>query len=275
MLNEEDRISAVLETLINIKFLDEIIVVDDGSTDSTPNIVEEFIPRDERVRFIQNKSNQGKSNAVIKGVKLSSSEYIVLLDSDLNGLRKKHVELLILPLLLEDYDMTNMVVEGDSRFLFSSFGTSILFTGQRAMKRRDFLNCKIPVDSGYRIEGYLNDCFIKRDKKILAFVGYGVSDRSPYSRYSFIKSLRMFIGMLSSLYRKFDAKVLHSQFNSIYWLKQNIFNRVSPRDFYEVIKNDKRINKLRSGLLHKIILTIWGVSSVLADRILKAIFCSK
>ncbi len=64
----------------------EVIVVDDGSEDETPEIVAQFINPgsqswDPRVRY-HRKENQGKSVAVNLGLELAMGEYITILDAD-------------------------------------------------------------------------------------------------------------------------------------------------------------------------------------------------
>jgi glycosyltransferase involved in cell wall biosynthesis len=59
----------------------EIILVDDGSTDNTFNIVSELMRRDERVKYIY-KQNGGVSSARNEGFKNALGEYIAFLDAD-------------------------------------------------------------------------------------------------------------------------------------------------------------------------------------------------
>lgn len=59
----------------------EIILVDDGSTDNCPHIVDDFASRDNRIVPIHQK-NQGLSSARNSGIKIARGEYIVFLDSD-------------------------------------------------------------------------------------------------------------------------------------------------------------------------------------------------
>lgn len=58
----------------------EIIVIDNGSTDATINIVNNFSKDDSRIIFV--KSEHGRSKARNKGLQISNGNYIQFLDSD-------------------------------------------------------------------------------------------------------------------------------------------------------------------------------------------------
>ena len=59
----------------------EIIVVDDGSTDNSPQICDEYAAKDKRIQVIHQK-NQGQSSARNKGMALACGKYIAFVDSD-------------------------------------------------------------------------------------------------------------------------------------------------------------------------------------------------
>lgn len=59
----------------------EIILVDDGSTDSSPAICDEYAERDYRIKVLH-KQNGGVSSAVISGIALAKGEYIGFVDDD-------------------------------------------------------------------------------------------------------------------------------------------------------------------------------------------------
>lgn len=59
----------------------EIILVDDGSTDESKAICEEYIAKDDRIRLVCQK-NAGASAARNRGLKVSEGAYIYFLDSD-------------------------------------------------------------------------------------------------------------------------------------------------------------------------------------------------
>ena len=59
----------------------EIILVDDGSPDNCPEICDEYAAKDKRVKIIH-KSNGGLSDARNEGLRASTGEYVLFLDSD-------------------------------------------------------------------------------------------------------------------------------------------------------------------------------------------------
>ena len=60
----------------------ELLVIDDGSTDSTCRIVEALEKEDNRVRLLRNDNNIGVAQTRNRGFKLCQGEYVALLDSD-------------------------------------------------------------------------------------------------------------------------------------------------------------------------------------------------
>ena len=71
-----------IKSVLNQTFKDwELIIVDDGSTDNTSEIVKEFL-RDKRIKYIKLERNQGVGKARNKGIELSTGKFIIPLDSD-------------------------------------------------------------------------------------------------------------------------------------------------------------------------------------------------
>lgn len=81
--NKEDYITACLDSVTNQTFDDiEIIIVDDGSTDNTLEIIHEYACKDTRIQVISLSVNQGRHIARSYGVKESSGRFILFLDAD-------------------------------------------------------------------------------------------------------------------------------------------------------------------------------------------------
>lgn len=80
--NVEKYVHKTIDSVINQTEKDiEIILVDDGSTDGSGKICDEYALKDERIRVIH-KTNGGLSSARNAGIKVASSDYIMLLDGD-------------------------------------------------------------------------------------------------------------------------------------------------------------------------------------------------
>lgn len=79
--NEEKTILQIIEKVKKVNFpVDtEIIIVDDGSTDST----REQLKKIKGAKVILHEKNQGKGAAVITGIRKSTGHYIIIQDADL------------------------------------------------------------------------------------------------------------------------------------------------------------------------------------------------
>lgn len=92
MYNSQDTIIRAIESIIKqtrADLIDEIIVVDDGSTDQSCNIVEEYSRNCEIPIVIIKKPNGGAASARNIGIRRASNDYIALLDADDEWLPRK------------------------------------------------------------------------------------------------------------------------------------------------------------------------------------------
>lgn len=80
--NAEKTLKTCLESLMCQTYRDiELIVVDDGSIDSTPSIVSEVMAKDSRVRLIK-QPNAGVSAARNAGIDAAQGEFLAFVDAD-------------------------------------------------------------------------------------------------------------------------------------------------------------------------------------------------
>lgn len=109
MYNGEKYVKQTIESVIAQTYPDwEMIVVDDGSQDNGPKIVEEYSKRDERIKLIRQK-NAGSSAARNNALRHAQGRYIVLLDAD------DFWE----PTLLEE--QLKYIKEKDAKIVFASY----------------------------------------------------------------------------------------------------------------------------------------------------------
>ncbi len=81
--NAEPTIARCLDSLVAQTFIDntEIILVDDGSTDRTPEIIDDYAGKYPQIRVIH-QENKGVSAARNAGISLAEGEWIAFCDSD-------------------------------------------------------------------------------------------------------------------------------------------------------------------------------------------------
>ena len=81
--NSEKYVAEAIESILNQTFKDfEFIIVNDGSTDKTVEIIKKYAKSDERIKFIDNKKNAGIVAALNQGLDFCHGEYIARMDSD-------------------------------------------------------------------------------------------------------------------------------------------------------------------------------------------------
>src|SRR5574340_626505 len=85
--NESLRIGNTLEQVRKYSesknFPTEIILVDDGSTDSTPEVLTNFCQRFAGAKALRNEPNKGKGYSVKRGILEAQGEFILFTDADL------------------------------------------------------------------------------------------------------------------------------------------------------------------------------------------------
>lgn len=82
LYNVEKYLRECVDSILSQSYTDfELVLVDDGSTDTSGAICDEYAARDTRVRVIH-KANGGQSTARNAGVRVAQGEYAIFLDSD-------------------------------------------------------------------------------------------------------------------------------------------------------------------------------------------------
>lgn len=86
VFNEEKTISKLIKKVIDLdlgKLNKEIVIVNDGSSDSTESKIQNPESKIQNLKVVNHERNQGKGAAVSTGIKASTGDYIIIQDADL------------------------------------------------------------------------------------------------------------------------------------------------------------------------------------------------
>ncbi|HSA92436.1 MAG TPA: dolichyl-phosphate beta-glucosyltransferase [Terriglobales bacterium] len=87
--NESERITVTLDKVLayleDQKWDAEVLVVNDGSRDQTPQIVRDYAARHPRVRLLENPGNRGKGYSVRHGMLEAKGDMLLFSDADLSS----------------------------------------------------------------------------------------------------------------------------------------------------------------------------------------------
>lgn len=115
----EDTISLCLDSVLNQTYENiELVVVNDGSLDSSKSIINNYVQTDSRIRLIS-QTNKGLSSALNTAISAAKGEYIMFMNSD-DFLPRRAVEFLYTKLISKDYDIV-----GGSHYLVSNHPVSL------------------------------------------------------------------------------------------------------------------------------------------------------
>jgi glycosyltransferase involved in cell wall biosynthesis len=105
MFNTEKYLRRCLDSILSQTFTDfELILVDDCSTDGSPEICEEYAKKDGRIKVIHNERNIGCPQARKAGLDVACGDYILFADSD-DWLENNMLELMYNKAASDDLDL--------------------------------------------------------------------------------------------------------------------------------------------------------------------------
>lgn len=198
--NEGSKPISVIESVLKIKNLSKIVVVDDGSTDNTTYL--QLKTRFPQVTSIRLKQNSGKANAVKEGLIYATAQYVLLLDGDLTNIKTNELESAIEKITSStEIDMIIMRRVEDKTVAISRWiRHDIIFSGQRVLRRNDLERIFKNKITGYQLEVAINTYMI-RDNKTVYWLPSTIHNLHKFQKWSFIEGwkmgITMFIGFIT------------------------------------------------------------------------------
>ena len=162
VFNEEKTVFKVIKTLLKSSLIDEVICVNDGSTDESLSILKRF--RD-KIILIGLSKNQGKGFALAEGIKKAKSEIVVFIDADLTTLSDNHIKTFLEPILEgKARAVLGYPTNPTNRWYRPNFFPNL--TGERAYYKKDLVPyLEKMAKTRFGVEIFLNDLFSKEETK--------------------------------------------------------------------------------------------------------------
>lgn len=143
--NEAARLGGVLAAVSGHPLIDELIVVDDASRDTTAEIAAQAFG----VTLIRQERNTGKTRAVARGLAAARGDLILLLDADLVGLAPRHLTELISP-VLAGRAATTISLRGNAPAPWRWIGLDYI-SGERVLPRQILQGLEPPARFGLEV----------------------------------------------------------------------------------------------------------------------------
>jgi glycosyltransferase involved in cell wall biosynthesis len=144
--NEEKTIARIVGVTLE-SGLGPVLVVDDGSSDSTSTVAEQA-----GATVLKLGKNLGKGGAVFEGATRLRTDIVLLIDADLTGLTTQHLKNLAQPVLEKRAEMTRGVFTGGRWATTAAQQLTPVLNGQRAIVRENLLAVPGLRESRFGIE---------------------------------------------------------------------------------------------------------------------------
>lgn len=230
----------------------EIICVNDGSTDSTVNILQEYAKKDNRI-IVVNKENGGASSARNEGLKYAKGEFLIFIDSDdyidsemlskMYEIAKKTKSQLVKCNRKDVYNaFTNKEVIVDRKTIWDSLKTIkkddfekeiyIEFFGRSRLcnvftmliERKIIVNNDIKFSEDLKVDE--DEIFV-----IQLFNNSNTFTYIPSSYYYYVKSLTGLTGTGTNIYDRYESRKKHIN------ILKSVSKKWSINNYDEVLEN--------------------------------------
>jgi glycosyltransferase involved in cell wall biosynthesis len=189
--NEEKTIENVILSAKENYVVNDIIVVNDGSTDATGKIIKSLKNR-VTMTDIHFEKNKGKGYAMAIGIEKALNDIIVFIDADLSNLNQNHYYQLVDPIVGDVADM----VLGQATETLINYGVNPFksLTGERALLKKDILPIVDKMkQSRFGVETLINLYFQSQGKRIKYVMLKGLVHPTKFQKTSVIKASKQFV----------------------------------------------------------------------------------
>lgn len=233
--NSEKYLHRCLESIINQTYKNiEIILIDDGSTDNSGKICDEYALKDGRIKVIHTE-NKGPAAARNKGIENSRGEFIFFVDAD------DFIENNAIDLLIENYQRTKadmivgdfLKIKDDNIFNSDCY---YFFSDSKLLEKQDIVD-------------YIR-CYLKKPNRFSLFVhSWGILFKTfiiKDNNISFNANLRTFEDVAFNFdYLKYT--------NKLFFMKKIVYNHLIHEDYTSATMRFKDDPGILFGYPHALI----------------------
>lgn len=198
--NEAPRIADVLNELVQVPELDQVLVMDDGSSDGTAAAAQAV----QGVRVFRTNANQGKAAAMRAGVRRAvGSDAVFFCDADLQGLQATHVSGMIREYQrLHATQVVGLRAHGLGALSLAGAALTDIISGERVVSVAALKHVPAGCWQGYQIETGINHAVDKVGGLTVLYPlkGVGVVHKEAKSGVvaGFRKNVKMFAGIAAT-----------------------------------------------------------------------------
>ncbi|MBI5357081.1 glycosyltransferase [Candidatus Collierbacteria bacterium] len=163
--NEEKTVKPILEVLLSHPKIDEVIAVNDGSTDSTNKIINSV--KNKKLVTVRHKNNFGKGAAIANAVKTATGNILLFVDADTHSFHQSHVDMLLSPIFIDPKCMVIGLRDGE-KLLDKTLNAILKSIGGERVIMKKYVIPLLPriKNSGYGVETILNLATVRHNRRI-------------------------------------------------------------------------------------------------------------
>ena len=197
--NERSRIEKVLQKLSQISEIDQIIAVDDGSSDNSSAGIKQLFPE---VDVLVLEKNSGKAHAIKMALERAEGQFILMMDADYVNLEVSEIRQIINKFKQASHvDMLLVKVSGGNNALDRLLRKEVLFTGFRLLSKETLVDVLKQRILGYQLEVAINKYMLDNSKRVF-WIDSSVKNVHKFTKWGFpglINSIQMEFSILSYL----------------------------------------------------------------------------
>jgi len=200
--NEEEGVVSVIKKISNIKYFDEIILVNDGSQDQSLPLVQNFVTQNpqKHIKIISYTKNKGKAHAIKEWLKHVKTNYICTFDSDIKGIQKKEITYMIKNIYNHPEIDMGILRRIEAKRYIKMFYRELILSGQRIVKTEDLKKIFKEKFQKYQLEVAINN-FMEKNKKIVVRYPFSGQNTLKSKKRWFFNGLKKDISMFKDIFK--------------------------------------------------------------------------